>query len=95
MNLKKNNQILLAKVIIFSIISGVFNCILIWFSGIETCKIAIESIVIPNLGKLSNEQVALMINEFFFIPRLVFMVLSSIFFGVILFILIKEHKAII
>lgn len=95
MNLKKNNQILLAKVIIFSIISGVFNCILIWFSGIETCKIAIETIVIPSLGKVSNEQVALMINEFFFIPRLVFMVLSSIFFGIILFILVKEHKAII
>lgn len=95
MPIEENNRTLLFKIVIFSILSAVFNCILVWFSGVETCRIVIESIIIPNLFIMNNSEIALAMNEYFFIPRLVFMIFSNVFFGFLLFIMIKDYKKLI
>lgn len=95
MVLKENNRTLLLKIIIFSILAAIFNCILVWFSGLETCRIVIENIVIPNLFIMDNYKIALVMNEYFFMPRLIFMIFSNVFFGFLLYLFIKDYKKLI
>ena len=75
-----------------SIVVGIGSSLAIYMSGQYTINIAIVDIILPNLEKNRINEIVRIVNNFFFYPRTVFLVVFQVIYGFIFLKIMKGKK---